>query len=193
MTWPGRALLAELLQVERQAGNPWGHAMATLVAGRLAMATGDLAEARARIEEVIGLFRQMGDLSMANHARVDLAHVLRRHGDLDQAEAQYQESLRTWQHLGQRGAVAHVLESLAMVALARGRDDRAARLLGAAEALRDLSGAQRMGYERAEYDSHVAALRAALDPARLDEAWAAGRAMSLDAAIEITLSDGPRP
>ena len=43
-------------------------------------------------------------------------------------------------------------------------------------------------YERAEYDAEAAQLRATLDPAALEAAWAAGRSMTLDDAVKYALS-----
>ena len=97
------------------------------------------------------------------------------------------KTLRGWQHLGQRGAIAHQLESLAFVALERRQSSRAARLLGAAEALREASGAVHMAMERSEYEQIVISLRAQLPAPELAAAWAAGRAMAMDEAVDYAL------
>jgi hypothetical protein len=65
--------------------------------------------------------------------------------------------------------------------------EHAARLFGATEAVREALGAPVPPSERADYERHVAAVRAALDAA----AWAAGRAMALEDAIVLAL-DEPR-
>src|SRR4029079_15496757 len=52
------------------------------------------------------------------------------------AEALYPETIDGWVHLGHRGAVANQLENIAYLAIDRNRPERAARLLGAAEAVR---------------------------------------------------------
>ena len=102
--------------------------------------------------------------------------MLRRDGEIDQAEAEYRQTIAGWQHTGNRGAVANQLESFAFVALARGSGIRAARLFGAAEALRDVAGAPMTAYEREEYDAEVRRLHEALDE-DLAAAWAEGREM----------------
>jgi predicted ATPase/class 3 adenylate cyclase len=184
-----RAIVAEGLHLARQQGDPWNIAQATLGVGRFASAGGDLDEARARIEEAIELFRQVGDLGQVNHARGDLARVLRLHGQTGQAIALYRETLRAWQHMGHRGAVAQQLESLAFIAIELGQGARAARLLGATETLREISGALRMTQQGTEYDQALAKLRGQLAPAELEAAWAAGRAMGMDEAVAYALSD----
>jgi hypothetical protein len=52
----------------------------------------------------------------------------------------YRETIGGWVHLGNRGAVANQLENVAYVAIERGRLERAARLLGAAEMIREVAG-----------------------------------------------------
>jgi hypothetical protein len=75
------------------------------------------------------------------------------------------------------------LEGFAHVAGAEGDAERAARLFGAAEALREALGAPLPPVERAHYDRSVAATRAALGEEAFAAAWAEGRALSLEQAI----------
>jgi hypothetical protein len=72
--------------------------------------------------------------------------------------------------------------------MSRGNGLRAARLLGAAEALREVAGASMSGVEREEYDSTVGRLREELDRGSLGSAWAEGGGMSADAAVALALS-----
>jgi hypothetical protein len=67
-------------------------------------------------------------------------------------------------------------------------------LFGAAEALRDISGTLVEAPDRPAYDSAVAAVRAALGEAACAAAWAEGRALPLDQAIDYALAEeGPAP
>jgi hypothetical protein len=67
----------------------------------------------------------------------------------------------------------------------RGEAEQAARLFGAAEALREAILARLSPASRAAYERHVAAARAGLEAARFVDAWAAGRALPPeDAAAE---------
>ena len=108
--------------------------------------------------------------------------------DIDEAEVEYRQSIHGWQRSGNRGAVANQLESLAFVALARGQNGRAARLLGAAEALRETAASAMTRLEREEYDAAVLQLRDELDAAAFDEFWAEGRRMTADEAVAFALS-----
>lgn len=64
---------------------------------------------------------------------------------------------------------------------------RAARLFGAAAALRERAGAAAAARDRAKFERDVAAVRATLGPPAFDAAWAEGRAMPLDQAIAYAL------
>jgi hypothetical protein len=73
---------------------------------------------------------------------------------------------------------------IAALAADRGQPKDAARMFGAAEALREATGLTiEHAAPRALYEQHLAALRAQLDPDTLAAAWAEGRAMPLADAI----------
>lgn len=90
---------------------------------------------------------------------------------------------------------ARPLEELAWVAAAEGRPERAARLYGAAAALREARGVPLTPDERARHTPALAAARARLDEVAWAADWAAGRALSLEAAVAYALEEeaGARP
>ena len=61
----------------------------------------------------------------------------------------------------------------------------AARLFGAAEALREKIGIPMTVREREEYDRQVADLRAGMAKERFESAWKQGRSMSMDQAVRL--------
>jgi hypothetical protein len=69
-----------------------------------------------------------------------------------------------------------------------GDPERSATLLGAAERLRELGHAGMLPHEQAEYSQEVGRVRSALGEAELARAWAAGRALSTEEAVEFALS-----
>lgn len=121
-------------------------------------------------------------------SRSELAHALRRGGQIDEAEALYRETLHGWQHAGNRGAIAHQLECFAFVAMAKHDLVRAARLFGAAEAIREVAEAAMVAVEGAEYDAAIGQLRDGLDATALASAWADGRRLTTDEAVALALS-----
>jgi hypothetical protein len=80
-----------------------------------------------------------------------------------------------------------------LLALAPGhrlhRDLRATKLFGAAEALGEAVDSQHMPEEDAWREPYLAAARSRLDETTWDKAWAEGRAMSLEQAIDYALSE----
>jgi len=136
------------------------------------------------------LFEELGDKRFALSAHSELAHSLRRSGAIDEAEDEYRQTIRGWQRSGNRGAVANQLESFGFTAIAAGDGPRAARLLGAAEALRTQASEAMSPRERIEYDAEVAHLRGLLDATTFDAALAEGRAMTTDAAVALAVSTG---
>ena len=93
--------------------------------------------------------------------------------------------------LGNRhtGWIAWCLEEFAGVWRGRGQLKRAARLLGAAEALREATVSTIPPDEHAEYAEAAAALRSALGEEAFAAAWAEGRALSMESAIALALAE----
>lgn len=66
-----------------------------------------------------------------------------------------------------------------------------ARLFGAAESLRESAGAAMARIEREEYDAAVTLMRHDADAHALEAAWAEGRQMGAETAIEFAVAVGP--
>jgi len=69
----------------------------------------------------------------------------------------------------------YILQTLASAAVVGGDFERAARLLGAAEAQRERYGFRLSVAEQADLDEDLARIRAALPPHAMAEAWRSGR------------------
>jgi predicted ATPase/class 3 adenylate cyclase len=178
------------VQFLRELGSPWIAAFTIVALGNAAAQQGHYAEARARLAESETLFRQIGDRQMVNASISEQAHVERQLGNHAQAMALYAQTIKGWQELGHRAALAHELECCAFIACAQADGLRAARLFGAAEALRASANAPMAGQERGEYEQNLAALRGLLDAAALQAAWAEGRAMAPDEAVAYAVGGG---
>ena len=90
--------------------------------------------------------------------------------------------------LGDKLGIAECLEGLGGLAGIRGQSEQAARLFGAAEALRQAVGAPLSPVDRADYERRVAQARAGRDEAAFEAAWRQGREMKLEQAIEHALT-----
>jgi hypothetical protein len=173
----GIALMWEGQRVLREAGDEWGVGISLIGLSTLSVLGGMLDEAEAFAEEHVALARRMRDLRGIGHALDDLAMVALLREDLPRARLLYRESIALCAEVGQLELVAYGLKGLAVVA-ARERPDRAARLFGAAEVLREAGGVAIWPARRTLYDRFLALARDALGEAAFAAAWAEGRALS---------------
>ncbi|HEX6668280.1 MAG TPA: LuxR C-terminal-related transcriptional regulator, partial [Gemmatimonadales bacterium] len=172
-----------------------GHTYVSLMCarrGEIALAAGDLDGAACFLAEAERRQRTLDQpwgLSAILHWLGDLA---RARGDLAGAVARYRESLALVGDSSHFLFVADALDGVAAVAATRGQPERAARLHGAAAALREQMGEVVPPWERPAHERDLAAARAALEPAAFEAAWAAGVALPLEAAVAEAMSD-PSP
>ncbi len=188
-----RRLLDEAVALAREESDPWLLAMPLMASGMVAFLQGDHARARNALLESMDIYREQQDAHRCNMVRSSLAGVLRAQGDLDGAARLYYEIIPNWLQMGQLGGIARSLECLGFVATTQAMQQEratrnmrlavAAQLFGAAEQLRETSGAVMMPQEREEYDRETARLRALLPPEELTQAWERGRSLPLDQVI----------
>jgi predicted ATPase/DNA-binding CsgD family transcriptional regulator len=118
--------------------------------------------------------------------RLGWAALLR--GDQEQAKTWHVENLRLSQELGNKLIATEGLEGLACAVGTKGDAERAAKLFGAAQALREAVGYPQPPGERAVQEPYLVAARS-----RLEETWEAafaeGRAMKPEEAVEYALSE----
>jgi predicted ATPase/class 3 adenylate cyclase len=175
----------------RESGDDWGASMSLLSTAMIAKYRQDYPEARRQFVALEPIFRDLGDQHRINMVRSELAHLERFEGHYQQAEALYRESIQEWQRIGHRAAVAHQIECFAILARLNGQGERAARLYGAAEALREKIGISMTQMERVEYEQHVAGLRVVMEPSTLASAWAEGVRMTMDQAVRFAVESPP--
>jgi predicted ATPase len=177
------ALHEESLLLAQELGHKWGVARSVGNLGTVARAQGDLARAQVLYEKALALRRELGDKPGMANSLSNLADLAHDQGDLAQAQALYEEALVLGSELGDKQGIAGCLEDLAAVAQAGQRPMRAARLFGAAAALREAIGAPLSASELAHLDRRVAEVRSHLGESAYAAAWAAGRALSWQAAV----------
>ncbi|MGH7428914.1 MAG: tetratricopeptide repeat protein, partial [Candidatus Methylomirabilaceae bacterium] len=139
-------------------------------------------------EDSVAMRREVGDRRGLAYTLGNLAQNAHERGDDVSARALLEEALTIQREVGDKRGIAYSLERFASLAGANGRHERAARLFGAAEALRERIGAPLSPADRVEYDHGVSAVRAALTGAVLEAAWAQGRAMTQEQAVEFALA-----
>jgi non-specific serine/threonine protein kinase len=109
--------------------------------------------------------------------------------ELERTTNLLKESLRHYVTLRAAWAICIVLEHMAVVAVELGLFQRAARLFGAEEALRDTVGSAMNARWRAVYEGSLASARAALGEETFAPLWTEGRAMTREQVIGYALED----
>ena len=186
-------LLAVGVAAAHRTGNPHVIALTSMGRGTLLARLGRFDESRASLQEAVDRFAEVGDERLAEACRGELAHAVRRSGKLDEALAFYRVSIGSWVRSGNRGAVAHQLENIAFALIARGSPERAARLLGAAAALREIAHSPMINSEQREHDEWMARLRGSVELVLVDDEIAAGRRMSMVDAVALATTPPDAP
>jgi predicted ATPase/DNA-binding CsgD family transcriptional regulator/Tfp pilus assembly protein PilF len=164
--------------------------------GYQSMLEGDYERGAALNEEAAALLRERGYKSGLHYALDNLGWAALLQGDHERAKTSYQESLTLCKELGDKMIASESMEGLACSSAAQGKGERAARLFGATEALhetlREAVAFEHTPEEVAWREPYLATTRSRLDEAAWQAAWAEGRAMSMEQAIEYALS-GEKP
>lgn len=106
--------------------------------------------------KAVAIFAEMRDPIWMSTAYGWAGDVELRAGNLVEARRFHWECILGWQKFGTRISIAQELERFALIAQAQNQPTRAARLLGAGEALREGIGVPVFGDERHDIDSAVA-------------------------------------
>ena len=162
--------------------------------GALAYAQDALPLATSRFEAALLEQRAIDDRWGMGFSLVGLGYAARDRGDDARAVALFAEGLALFTELGDRRIIALALDGVAGLAIAWGQPERAARLFGAAAALREASGLPVEPAFRAAHGRDVAAARAALGEDAFAAGWATGAALPLPVAVaEATAIAAPAP
>lgn len=175
-------LFEESVEVFERFGDRWGMAFALDSAALAARREGQLERARALHEQSLALSRQIGDDRGAARTLTHLADLAAEQDDLTRAKALHLECLRIRQSLRDMPGIASAMEKLAWVMPSEAAED-AARLLGAAEALRESIDAPVPATARADYERYVRTLASRMGEAAFESARTQGRAMAPDQAL----------
>ncbi|MCV7259122.1 helix-turn-helix transcriptional regulator [Mycobacterium shimoidei] len=148
-----------------------------------AAACGDLSAARRWADQAVSITRQWHLLN----TRARRMHVAIAQGEFQQAERDAYDALALSSELRAHLFTPDLLECLAVLAVESGNHREAARLVGAADAIRQRTGAVRFKIYDAGYESRLADIRNALGENDFEAARTEGFALSTDEAIAYAL------
>ena len=184
-------LYEESVELRRNLGDAHGTAETLNNLGVLARLRNDWETAAGYYEQSLLVFTELQDVQGRARVLMNLGEVRYEMGDYVGATDLCKEGLELFRELGSRWDIADVLEIMAAVASGRGDPEEAARLFGSAEALREHLKTPLPPSERESYEERVLKARSELDGTAFAVAWAWGRSMSLEQAIEYALSLEP--
>jgi tetratricopeptide (TPR) repeat protein len=182
-----RRLCREALAATEGTGDRVGRSSAMHVLAVAAQMAGDFLEAGDLMRQRIALAREAGNFAVISIEAGNLSMVERQLGNLDQAEALAREALDIDYRRGDGQAIPWKVNGLAAVAKDRGELDRAATLIGIADASLKAAGGAWPPDEREHYERTVATLNDTMGSADFDRARAAGYSMTIADAIDFAL------
>jgi predicted ATPase len=179
-----RALLDESLTLAREAGDAFRIAHTLNALGDLARCEGNYAEAQSAYQDGLTLLRGLGaqrDLASINS---NLGYTCLHLGDAKQAHTLFRESMATHQAQQNKPGMTECLIGFAATAVMGGLPAAGARLLAAAAAIRGQRAAPVWLATDMEVERYLGLARARLTEAEFQVEQAAGRAMSLEQAVD---------
>lgn len=183
-----RVQLAEGVMLANEMNNPLAAALALNNLGEVARVAGDDVEAAAYYANSLERLHDLGNQADVPRVLHNLGYIALHADEYVRAGALFRDSLmRFFTQRSERG-IAEGLSGLAGVAAATRQPERAARLWGAAERLREESGAGLWPADQREYERYVAHARSVCPATVFDAAWHAGRAMTTEQAVAEALA-----
>jgi predicted ATPase len=182
-----RRYFEEGLVLLRQVGDRQGVATALNNLGVISNRQGDLVAARSYYEMGLEEFREIGNKGDIALGLRNLSDVVCEQGEYPRAAELCRESLVVSGELGSGELVAQCILSFARIAAEQGEWLRAARLFGAGQAQLESIGAMPYGPDLERIEHGVQLVRAQLDDAAWNAAYAEGRALSVEEAVDDVL------
>jgi non-specific serine/threonine protein kinase len=179
-----RAMLDEGLPLLREIANPYRLAMGLNFSGDLARCEQNYLHAQTAYEESVSLLREIDAVRDLASALQNLGHTCLHLGDVERAHALFRESIATQQAQRNTPGVAECLIGFAAMAGVCGLPGAGARLLAAAVAIGGERVATAWAATRMEYEHTLALVRARLTETEFEAEQAAGRALTLELAME---------
>jgi predicted ATPase len=187
-----REMFEESIRIARAEGMKPNLALGLMRLGYTEALAGDFERAAGHLSESVVLFDELGRTTWTPvaHRYLGLLALLRE--KIDEAESILRTSLREGREEAPQFDLPHWIEELAAVAAAKGEALRAATLWGATDAL-----FKRFALATLEENRQVRALfrevEGSVDSESYEDAWARGRAMTLQQAVAYALADDGAP
>jgi len=162
--------------------------------GILATMTGASEEAKALFDEALPVHQRIGDQNCTALIHTYMGELLTDEGNYTEAAEHLTLGVKGYEDLQNRYGMVNSVRRMGWLALAEGDKERAARLLGAADGLREDLGGFISVHDAKRDEDLTARLRDQIDAEQMDGWWAEGKVMSQEERISYALgSEGSTP
>jgi non-specific serine/threonine protein kinase len=138
-------------------------------------------------ERALAIGRRIGDRRFSGNVLFALARIYRARGQVDLARARVAEAFLLHRAVGDAGIQASMTYALAAIEADAGRLETAIRLAGAADKQEEQLGVRTWPVLRRERDAWLEPARCMPGDEHFDRAWAEGRAMTREQALDYAL------
>jgi predicted ATPase/DNA-binding CsgD family transcriptional regulator len=193
-----RQLVEESVQANLETGDHWSGAGAFWRLAEIAATDGNVEHAKDLLFQSLTLFQEANDKTGIALTYYRFAILFRHQGNFSMAVHFAQESLRAWNAMGSREGVSNALGELGSIcAYCANRTSskdkeismrQAARLLGASEEIAANMRLSIIPYGVNNYQKVQEILHSELDLDVVEKAWAEGKMMTIDEAVNFAFS-----
>ncbi|MBI5305692.1 MAG: tetratricopeptide repeat protein [Chloroflexi bacterium] len=178
------------LSIHQEMGDKFGAATSRPALGDIARRQGNYTEASALLQKNLSVHRDMGQahqLLVLDLYYLGMLELTR--GNLGESNNYLKEGIVQARKGDLRYYLPSLMDALGYLATVVQLPERAARLFGAAELLREQLGTPMPPVYRDDCEKYLPRTRAQLDAAAFNAAWATGQAMTVEQAIEFALAE----
>jgi tetratricopeptide (TPR) repeat protein len=185
----GEKYLEESIRLSQsnKRANAWEHPK--LVKSLILLTRGDYEQAYAILQEALMSAQETGNRMSYLWLRVRLGYVALRAGNLVEAHDLLAETLRDFHKDGYISGAVFALEGLATLLIATDKPEKAARLIGCADATREKIRDMRPVIEEADMYRNMAAILSKIGPSGFEVTYDEGRSMLLEEAVAYALEN----
>ena len=181
-----RLWLEESLAIQRPLGRS-GYLTTASILAELELNEGNYSQARAYEDEVFLVSKNAGIINTYLWTRINRGYTALQEDQREEAQSSFAEALRQFAASGQLSGVVASVEGLAALSAWYSEPERAVRLFGWADMMREEIGDHRPPIEQAAVDRDLTTVHSQIDDVAFAAAQAEGQAMSMEQAIAYAL------
>jgi tetratricopeptide (TPR) repeat protein len=187
------SFLEQSLEIWRDMGaeGKFEHARTLTFLGDVQLRCNDTEKSRSHYNESAAVLREpeLGDINFLGYPIRRLGQIAWLEGRYEEASAYCKESLRLNHEVGDPRGVICSVAGFAAIAVAQGKFERAAQLMGVVETQLASISIRLLYMDNMEYERNLALLRAKLDEKIITRFWEKGKEMPFEDAIAFALEE----